>query len=149
MEGRIQVSPGPSGAAASAIPDVVRDPTDLPHPIPTRGGQVVSINLDTIEAKGQLDDETTYDFWTFNGKVPGSLLRVRVGDMAEVHLKNAVDSVMTHSIDFHAATGPGGGQNLRRPKRATRASSPSRHSFRAYSPSISADESCCNKVVAF
>jgi nitrite reductase (NO-forming) len=26
-----------------------------------------------------------------------------------VHLKNAADSVMTHSVDFHAATGPGGG----------------------------------------
>jgi nitrite reductase (NO-forming) len=109
MEGRIQVLPGQSGPAASAIPDVVRDPTDLPQPIPTRGAQVVRINLDTIEAKGQLDDQTTYNYWTFNGKVPGPLVRVRVGDTVEVHLKNAADSVMTHSVDFHAATGPGGG----------------------------------------
>jgi nitrite reductase (NO-forming) len=109
MEGRIQVLPGQPGAAASAIPDIVRDPTDLPQPIPTRGAQVVRINLDTIEAKGQLDDQTTYSYWTFNGKVPGPLVRVRVGDTVEVHLKNAADSVMTHSVDFHAATGPGGG----------------------------------------
>ena len=105
MEGRIQVLPGQPGAAASAIPDVVRDPTDLPQPISTRGAQVVRINLDTIEAKGQLDDQTTYNYWTFNGKVPGPLVRVRVGDTVEVHLKNAADSVMTHSVDFHAATG--------------------------------------------
>ena len=33
----------------------------------------------------------------------------RVGDTVEVHVKNAADSSMIHSVDFHAATGPGGG----------------------------------------
>jgi nitrite reductase (NO-forming) len=37
------------------------------------------------------------------------MLRVRVGDTVEVHLKNADGSSMLHSVDFHAATGPGGG----------------------------------------
>ena len=41
--------------------------------------------------------------------MPGPFLRVRVGDTVEVHLKNHNDSVMVHSVDFHAATGPGGG----------------------------------------
>jgi nitrite reductase (NO-forming) len=41
--------------------------------------------------------------------VPGPMLRVRVGDTVEVHLKNADGSSMLHSVDFHAATGPGGG----------------------------------------
>jgi hypothetical protein len=34
---------------------------------------------------------------------------VRVGDQVEVHLKNPAESSMIHSVDFHAATGPGGG----------------------------------------
>jgi nitrite reductase (NO-forming) len=37
------------------------------------------------------------------------MIRVRVGDTVEVHLKNAMDSTMMHSVDFHAVTGPGGG----------------------------------------
>jgi nitrite reductase (NO-forming) len=32
-----------------------------------------------------------------------------VGDTVEVHLKNLMNSTMSHSVDFHAATGPGGG----------------------------------------
>jgi nitrite reductase (NO-forming) len=46
---------------------------------------------------------------TFNGKVPGPMIRVRVGDTVELHLKNSADSTMIHSIDLHAVTGPGGG----------------------------------------
>jgi nitrite reductase (NO-forming) len=69
----------------------------------------VKVALETVELSGKLDDGTTYVYWTFNGKVPGPLLRVRVGDTVEVTLKNPADSVMMHSVDFHAATGPGGG----------------------------------------
>jgi nitrite reductase (NO-forming) len=36
-------------------------------------------------------------------------VRVRVGDMVEVRLTNPEDSLMIHSVDFHGATGPGGG----------------------------------------
>lgn len=61
------------------------------------------------EVVGQLADGTTYPFWTFNGKVPGPFFRVRVGDTVEVHLKNDPSSIMPHSVDFHAVTGPGGG----------------------------------------
>jgi nitrite reductase (NO-forming) len=34
---------------------------------------------------------------------------VRVGDTIDIHLKNSADSSMIHSVDFHAANGPGGG----------------------------------------
>ena len=102
-------SAGAKGRVAAIAPDIVRDPTDLPLPLHARPPQVVRVDLETVELKGQLDDKTTYDFWTFNGKVPGPFVRVRVGDTVEVHLKNDENSVMTHSVDFHAATGPGGG----------------------------------------
>lgn len=109
MEGRIQVIAGLRAAAAAAAADIVRDPTDLPPPIRARPPQVVRVDLETIELKGQLDNKTTYNFWTFGGKVPGPFIRVRAGDTVEVHLKNDKNSVMIHSVDFHAATGPGGG----------------------------------------
>uniref|UniRef100_UPI002ADDD9A0 copper-containing nitrite reductase n=1 Tax=Thermanaerothrix sp. TaxID=2972675 RepID=UPI002ADDD9A0 len=89
--------------------DIVRDPTDLPAPLPPRDPQKVVVNLETVEVSGRLADGTTYRYWTFNGKVPGPFLRVRVGDTVEVHLKNRADSLMAHSVDFHAVTGPGGG----------------------------------------
>ena len=109
MEGRIQVVPGPRAATSATAPDIVRDPADLPPPIQARPPQIVRVNLNTVELKGQLDGKTTYTYWTFNGKVPGPFIRVRVGDTLEVHLKNDQSSVMIHSVDFHAATGPGGG----------------------------------------
>lgn len=89
--------------------DVVRDPADLPGPIGDREPTTVRIDLETIEVEGQLADGTTYTYWTFNSQVPGPFYRVRVGDTIEVHLKNSSSSVMNHSVDFHAVTGPGGG----------------------------------------
>jgi nitrite reductase (NO-forming) len=89
--------------------DIVRDPTDLPAPIGSRGPTNVRIDLEAKEVVGQLADGTTYPYWTFNGKVPGPFFRVRVGDTVEVHLKNDPASIMPHSVDFHAVTGPGGG----------------------------------------
>lgn len=109
MEGLIRVIAGSREAAQSDAADIVRDPGDLPVPIGPRQPQVVTVELDTVELQGKLDSGTTYEYWTFNGKVPGPLIRVRVGDTVEVKLKNPADSVMMHSVDFHAATGPGGG----------------------------------------
>jgi nitrite reductase (NO-forming) len=98
---RIETSDGPAS--------VVRDPKDLPRPIGRRGPQRVKVDLDTVEITGKLADGTTYRYWTFNQKIPGPFIRVRVGDSVEVRLKNHDDSVMMHNVDFHAVTGPGGG----------------------------------------
>jgi nitrite reductase (NO-forming) len=88
---------------------IVRDPADLPKPIAARTPQRVRVDLETIEVSGKLADGATYTYWTFNGKVPGPLVRVRVGDIVEVRLKNHDDSTVMHNVDFHAVTGPGGG----------------------------------------
>jgi nitrite reductase (NO-forming) len=69
----------------------------------------VVVNLDVIEKTGRLADGVEYSFWTFGGTVPGSFIRVREGDLVELHLKNAAGSSMPHNIDLHAVTGPGGG----------------------------------------
>lgn len=88
---------------------IVRDPTDLPPPVGKRGPRRVKVDLETTEIVGRLADGATYRYWTFNNKVPGPFVRVRVGDTVEVRLKNHDDSAMMHNVDFHAVTGPGGG----------------------------------------
>ena len=88
---------------------IVRDPTDLPPPVGKRGPQRVKVDLETVEVTGKLADGATYRYWTFNQKVPGPFVRVRIGDTVEVRLKNHDDSALMHNVDFHAVTGPGGG----------------------------------------
>ena len=99
-------------SAKSLVPvDIVRDPADVPPPIGSRPPTTVHVTLTAEEVVGQLDPAsgTTYRYWTFNGKVPGPMIRVRQGDMVEVTLRNDVHSRMVHSVDFHSALGPGGG----------------------------------------
>lgn len=93
----------------SATADVVRDPSDLPPPVGTRGPRRVTVKLHAEEVIGTLANGTTYAYWTFNGKVPGPFIRVRVGDIVTVHLTNDSKSIMLHSVDMHAVLGPGGG----------------------------------------
>ncbi len=94
--------------------DIVRDPSDLPPPLGDRPAGVVHVVLRAREVTGVLDPSTgtTYRYWTFNGKVPGPFIRVRQGDTVEVTLQNDKNDMMVHSIDLHAALGPGGGAVL-------------------------------------
>lgn len=108
MQGQFLVTPRPP-AQTLVEADISLKPTELPPPIGKREPQTVRVDLVTIELEGRLAEGTTFGYWTFNGKVPGPFLRVRVGDTVEVHLKNSSESSMIHSVDFHAVTGPGGG----------------------------------------
>jgi len=108
MEGQFLVTPQPP-AETVVEADISRQATEVPPPIGKREPQTVRVDLVTVELEGRLAEGTTFGYWTFNGRVPGPMLRVRVGDTVEVHLKNAENSGMVHSVDFHAATGPGGG----------------------------------------
>jgi nitrite reductase (NO-forming) len=78
-------------------------------PLPHRPPTLVHVTLTAKEVVGYLANGVPYRFWTFNGSVPGPMIRVRQGDTVEVTLKNAPDSTVSHSIDFHAATGPDAG----------------------------------------
>jgi nitrite reductase (NO-forming) len=93
--------------------DVVRDPADLPPPVGKREPKLVKVSLVAQELEGKLDAVlgSTYEYWTFNGKVPAPMIRVRQGDTVELTLKNE-GRLVSHSIDLHAALGPGGGMDL-------------------------------------
>ena len=108
MQGQFLVTPQPPPQTLVEA-DISKLPTDLPPPIGKRDPQTIRIDLTAVEVEGRLAEGTTYGYWTFDGKVPGPFLRVRVGDTVDVRLKNSSDSAMVHSVDFHAATGPGGG----------------------------------------
>ena len=95
-------------AAVDAV-SIIRYPTDLPAPITSRTPQHHVVEMTAVEVDGQLADGTTFRYMTFNGQVPGPMLRLRVGDTMELHLQNQMTSVLPHSIDLHAVTGPGGG----------------------------------------
>ena len=107
MEGKLIVGEPQAQAATGA--NIVRNPSDLPGPVGDRAPETVTVNLVAQEVEGQLADGTTMTYFTFNGQVPGPMIRVRVGDLVELHLKNDTSSKMAHSIDLHAVTGPGGG----------------------------------------
>lgn len=94
-------------SAPAFAPDRSKSPTDIPG-APSAADRIV-VTLVTQEKLGQLADGVTYDFWTFNGTVPGPFIRLRLNQTVEVHIKNLPNSTMTHSIDSHAILGTGGG----------------------------------------
>jgi nitrite reductase (NO-forming) len=104
----------PAVAPAPAIKPAMTGLTPLPAPqvaapVGARPATLVKVELETREVNAVMADGITYTFWTFNGTVPGPMLRVRQGDTVELSLKNAPESLTTHSIDLHAVTGQGGG----------------------------------------
>lgn len=95
----------PIAAAAADAVSIAMDPNAVPAPLGTRAPQLVKYRIETVELNGKLDDGTTYDYWTFDKKVPGPMLRVKQGDTIELTLANPKSSRMIHSIDLHAVTG--------------------------------------------
>ncbi|HEZ3829298.1 TPA: nitrite reductase, copper-containing [Neisseria meningitidis] len=69
----------------------------------------VRVKMETVEKTMKMDDGVEYRYWTFDGDVPGRMIRVREGDTVEVEFSNNPSSTVPHNVDFHAATGQGGG----------------------------------------
>lgn len=67
--------------------------------------KTVKITLHAQEVDLPIDNKgTMYRSWTFDGKVPGPLVRVTEGDTVEFTLINDKASKNSHSMDFHAAS---------------------------------------------
>lgn len=82
---------------------------NVPTPIKRTKPARVFVELEAKEYVGTLAQDVKYTFWSFNGTVPGPMIRVRVGDTIEFHLSNHKGNAFAHNIDLHAVNGPGGG----------------------------------------
>jgi nitrite reductase (NO-forming) len=96
-------------SSLSEVKAMLIAPPLVPPPVDRKGNARVIVNIEATEVTGTLADGVRYSFWTFGGTVPGPMIRVRVGDMVVINLKNSDGSRNPHSIDLHAVTGPGGG----------------------------------------
>lgn len=107
-QGFAQVAPNPD-----APPYEVRDPR-----VPARGegegvtlveggaeggGDLIEVEMVVEEKLMTIADGYEQLVWTFNGTVPGPVLRAQVGDTIRVHLVNPAESELSHSIDYHAS----------------------------------------------
>jgi nitrite reductase (NO-forming) len=101
-----------AGSLAKDLPvetAVLTHAPEVPPFIDRNHAAKVIVNLEVKEVTKRLADGVEYTFWTFGGEVPGQFIRVREGDVVELHLNNHPTSKMPHNIDLHAVTGPGGG----------------------------------------
>jgi nitrite reductase (NO-forming) len=69
---------------------------------PAPGGRVHRETLHVQDVETEVAPGVTQERWTYNGSVPGPILRGRVGDVFEITLVN--DGDLGHSIDFHAGS---------------------------------------------
>jgi nitrite reductase (NO-forming) len=119
MEGNLIVGSGQGssnfvepqiGAALTVETDnIARDPLDVPAPTERTEVADVHIYMEAVELVAEIQEGTTFTYWTYNGTVPGPMFRARVGDTVYVHFTNLEGNVMHHNVDFHAVTGQGGG----------------------------------------
>ncbi len=82
---------------ASTAPFQRYDPT-LP-PLNSTGS--VQLHWHSRDVPVRINASTVVAAWTFEGTLPGPIVHCRVGDTVEFTLTN--ESVMPHSMDFHAA----------------------------------------------
>ena len=81
------------------------DAPNVPPRISRIMPEIVVIKFDAKEFIGPLGDGKDYKFWGFNGKVPGPMIRVRLGDTVEFHLFNDNSNQFPHNIELHAVNG--------------------------------------------
>jgi hypothetical protein len=64
------------------IEDIGADPNAVPPPITRDRSEVVTLSLTTREVIAEIGDGVFFNYWTFDGQVPGPMLRVRHGEFA-------------------------------------------------------------------
>jgi nitrite reductase (NO-forming) len=86
---------------------------DVPPPITRKTPRRLRVDIHpeekVLKIMAGTDKDTSFPFWTFNGSVPGPMIRARVGDTLEIHMDNSASmNKMSHTVDFHGIIGPGG-----------------------------------------
>jgi len=67
------------------------------------GGDLIEVEMVIEEKLMTIAEGFVQKVWTFNGQLPGPVLRTQVGDTVRVHLVNPATSELSHSVDFHAS----------------------------------------------
>jgi nitrite reductase (NO-forming) len=67
------------------------------------GGDLIEVEMVVEEKLMTVAEGYRQLVWTFNGTVPGPVLRTQVGDTVRVHLVNPAEASASHSVDFHAS----------------------------------------------
>ncbi len=88
---------------------VVAKPTAIPSPIHRSHSIHHKIKLVVDEHYAEIAPGAFFRFLTFNGQVPGPMLRVREGDTVTFTLENPTGNILMHNVDMHAIYGSGGG----------------------------------------
>ena len=89
---------------------VTADPGNIPPPTAGRTHPIHhEITFEGQEIEAEIEPGAKFSYMTFNGQVPGPMIRVRQGDTVTLTLHNHRHSATWHSIDLHAVYGPGGG----------------------------------------
>lgn len=71
---------------------------------PTASAATVEVAMTAKEVDIAVDNAgNKRRMWTYNGTIPGPLVRVRQGDLVKFTLKNDAGNANSHSMDFHAA----------------------------------------------
>ncbi len=66
--------------------------------------KTVNVKMIAKEVMVEIDNKgTTYPAWTFDGAIPGKVVRVTEGDVINFELVNPKTNKESHSMDFHAA----------------------------------------------
>lgn len=112
------VAPSAAGEGEAAHADdhggpldtaIAPDPNAPPYTLydaaakPALEGKVHELELVTEEKPMTVAPGIVQKVWTFNGTVPGPVLRVRVGDTVRIKLTNPATSEVPHSVDFHSS----------------------------------------------
>ncbi len=98
----------PLAQISNLVNDGILVPVDE-SAVPETASQVRELKLETTEVLAEVAPGITFNYWTFNNTVPGPLFRVREGDVVKVTIHNKESNLHSHNVDFHSATGPGGG----------------------------------------
>ena len=71
---------------------------------PAAASTVVEVEMTVMEVDIAIDNAgNTRRMWTYDGTIPGPLVRVTQGDTVQFTLHNHKDNANSHSMDFHAA----------------------------------------------
>ena len=106
------------------IEEISRHPSDMPPSAdyaryadgrfegPTERGDAPmthEVRFAIREGVAEVVRGSTMTYWTFDGTIPGPMIRARVGDSLDFFLRNEASNIFPHNVDFHAVNGPGGG----------------------------------------